>query len=52
MKKKKCSGCTYYQKWRNNNHKNSGICEYYDGRTDSGYVCTNWKGIKYKRKRK
>ncbi len=47
--KKKCSSCKYYFKWRNDNSKNSGICEFEDARTDSGNICKNWKGVKYKR---
>lgn len=48
--KKKCSSCTSFLKWRNDGEKGSSLCQYHDGRTDSGNVCENWKGKKYERK--
>ena len=50
--KKRCGSCTYYIKWKNNNNKQSGLCDLLDARTNSGNICTNWKGIKYKRPQK
>ena len=51
ISKKKCSGCEYYHKWKNDNNKKSGICDYHDCRVDSGDTCIYWTGIKYKRKK-
>lgn len=49
-KVKRCGNCYYYVKWSNNNHKNSGLCKYWDCRTDAGgKFCESYKSLKYKR---
>ena len=49
--KKRCSSCKWYYKWSNNNHTNSGLCELFDARTDSGNICNKWAGRKYRRQK-
>lgn len=52
---KKCGSCTWFQKIKScydgRPWGNSGLCLYYDGRTDEDNKCHNWKGIKYERKK-
>lgn len=43
---KSCGGCKYWFKW-----PEDGLCENKDLRCPSDYVCSDWKGKKYDRKR-
>lgn len=48
---KSCGDCRYFHKVKNLRFGNSGICDYFDTRTneDSGKNCLVFKKIKYKR---
>lgn len=48
-----CGSCAFFQKAKQMQN-NSGLCEYYDCRTNtgSGHGCEEWKGIKYRRVRR
>lgn len=52
-KKKSCGSCRSFTKWKNDSI-GGGLCEHHDTRTksDRGSKCDDWRGIKYKRKRK
>ena len=50
---KNCGNCVYFGRMKHMKG-NSGLCDCYDCRTDvdCGKNCPDWKGIKYKRKRR
>jgi hypothetical protein len=45
-----CGSCQYFQKWKNDKY-NSGVCIFYDARTntDDGHNCKFYKAISYDR---
>lgn len=47
--KKKCGGCEHWQKITLHNGNTSGLCQRHDWKCGSGFSCTKWSGIQYKR---